>query len=600
MPIGLLLTGLSAPLALMATAFERWNAVLRLEAVVIDRARGAFLVEWFGAALPRIGTRLRVVIENIDALGERYREARSRSMGGQTGPNLLEPVAGLAGMAAGMFISPSGALMYLYSCLRESAGAIVSSLLTILYSPIFLAEITGLGTAVAAIAFPLVLLGGFVVAIIAAAGGTNSSMVLVFELIGDATRAIQALTRFINLLMGPREAIRNPLLRGILELVDRIAALFAQLVGAAAWLLTRFGRMLLPTAIQFHALIELAKGIWDVVERIGRGTVTALEGADPESSPLAILMRLIDHVVAMARRLIESAGAMLAQMAVSLKDGFGSIVNETRAYIELNVSMARSLIEDLPMIRMFRATARMVTVIRSIFASSGASGAAAPTPPPAAAAPPSAPSGLGGAISTGVGRGRALSGLLVAPPTPSLGYARGMVDTARGGTTVTNPWGPDFDTDMAAPFALDPATDALAQQLMATPPSVFRDEIPMMTAEFGVDTPDAAFEQLRTHELRYRDLLYAVAARILPPEIQIRIPMLLDAFDALDRHVYGRDVPERDPDFPVRDLPDNGRLRPVVRRITVRAPGADPVSVRNIANDLTRLLREQTYLAPAE
>ncbi|KRA77027.1 hypothetical protein ASD78_05305 [Lysobacter sp. Root667] len=594
MPIGLLLTGLSAPLAAMATAFERWSAVLRLEAVVIDRARGAFLVEWFGARLPRIGTRLRVVIENIQALGERYREARSRSMGGQTGPNLLEPVAGLAGMAAGMFISPSGALMYLYSCLRESAGIIVSSLLTILYSPVFLTEITGLGTALAMVAFPLVLIGGFVVAIIAAAGGANSSMVLAFELLGDATRAIQALTRFINLLMGPREAIRNPLLKSILGLVDRIAALFAQLVGAAAWLVTRFGRMLLSTAMQFRALIDFAKGIWDVVDRIGRGTVTALQGADPEASPLAILMRLIDHVMAVARRLIEIAGAMLAEMVVSLKYGFGSIADRTRAEIETTVSMARSLIEDLPMIKMFRATARMVTVVRSIFASSGIG----KSKPPAATPPPSS-GGLGGAVRGGVGAGRALSSLLVVPPTPSLDFARRMVDTARGGAVVTNPWGPDFDTDMAAPFALDPATDALAEQLMAEPPSVFRGEIPMMVAEFGVDTPDAAFEQLRTEELRYRDVLYTVAARILPPQIQIRIPMLLDAFDALDRRVYGRDVPERETEFPVRDLPDNGRLRPVVRKITVRAPGADPISVRNIANDLTRLLREQTYLAPA-
>ncbi|NUO75455.1 MAG: hypothetical protein HOQ32_05510 [Lysobacter sp.] len=595
MPIGLLLTSLSTPLAGMATAFERWNAVLRLEAVVIDRARGAFLVEWFGARLPRLDSRLRVVIGNIVALGERYREARAQSKGGQTGPNLLEPLAGMAGMAVGMFISPSGSLMYLYTCLRESAGAIVSSLLTILYSPIFLAEITGLGTAVAAVAFPLVLIGGLVAGIVAAAAGPNSSMVLAYELLGDATRAIQALTRFINLLMGPREAIRNPLLRGILELVDRIAALFAQLVGAAAWLVTRFGRMLLPTAMQFRALIDFAKAIWDVVDRIGRGTVAALEGADPEASPLAILMRLIDHVMAVARRLIEIAGAMLSEMVVSLKYGFGSIADRTRAEIETTVSMARSLIEDLPMIRMFRATARMVTVVRGIFASSGIGSSTPPASPP-----PSSGGGLGGAVSTGVGRGRALTSLLVVPPTPSLDLARRMVDTARGGTVVENPWGPDFDTDMAAPFALDPATDALAQQLMADPPSVFRGEIPMMVAEFGVDTPDAAFERLRTDELRYRDVIYTVAARILPPEIQIRIPMLLDAFDALDRHIYGRDVPTRDPEFPVRDLPDNGRLRPVVRRITVRAPGADPVSVRNIANDLTRLLREQTYLAPAE
>lgn len=595
MPIGLLLTSLSAPLAGMATAFERWNAVLRLEAVVMDRARGAFLVEWFGVRLPRLDSRLRVVIANITALGERYREARAQSKGGQTGPNLLEPVAGLAGMAVGMFISPSGIIMYLYVKIRESMCAVAASLLTILYSPIFLAEFTGLGTAAAAILFPLALLGGFVVAIVAAAQGANGVMVMAYELVGDATRAIQALTRFINLLTGPREAIRNPLLRGILELVDRVAALFAQLIGAAAWLLTRFGRLILPTAMQFHALIEFGKGIWEVVKNIGEGTVAALEGTDPEASPMAILTRMIDHVMAMARRLIAGAGAMLAEMAEALKYGFGSIANETRAYIDMSVSAARGLIEDIPLIRQFRAAARVVTEVRKIFASTGAS---APAAPPAAAPPPSS-SGSPGAISSALAPARVLSGMLVAPPTPSMDMAKLMVGAARGGITLSTPWGPEFDVDMAAPFALDPATDALAQQLMAPPASVFRGEPALMAQEFGVDTPDQAFELLRTHELRYRDLLYTVVGRILPAQVRIRVPDLLDAFDRLDREVYGRDVPARDPEFPVRDLPDNGRLRPIVRKITVRCPGGDAVSVRNIGNDLTRLLREQTYLAPA-
>ena len=132
MPIGLLLTSLSTPLAGMATAFERWNAVLRLEAVVMDRARGAFLVEWFGVRVPRLDSRLRVVISNIVALGEPYREARAQSKGGQTGPNLLEQVVGMAGMAIGMFISPSGILLYLYTKLRDSMCAIGASVLTIL------------------------------------------------------------------------------------------------------------------------------------------------------------------------------------------------------------------------------------------------------------------------------------------------------------------------------------------------------------------------------------------------------------------------------------------------------------------------------------
>lgn len=594
MPIALLLTSLSAPLAGMAAAFERWNAVLRLEAVVMDRARGAFLVEWFGARLPRSDNRLRVVIANIDALGGRYREARAQSIGGQTGPNLTEPVLGMAGMVVGIAISPTAGFMYMYAALRSSLGWILSSVLTVTHGPLMAMMVTGLGGAAAIVLFPIAIIVGFVLAMVGA--GANSTMVLAYELLGDATRAIQALTRFINLLTGPREAIANPLLRGILQLVDRIAALFAQLIGAAVWLLVRVGALILPSAIQFHALLEFAKGIWAVVERIGRGTVDVLKGsADPEASPLAILNRMIDHVVAMARRLIESAGALLAQMAVSLKDGFGAIINETRSYIEGSVSRARSLIEEIPLIQTMRAVGRVVTVVRAIFAGASAPApAAAPTAPP-----PSTSSRITGAITGAMAPAGMIAGLLAEPPTPGMDAARRMVTTARGGAAVTNPWGAALEVDMAAPFALDPATDALAQQLMDTPASVFRGESALMAREFGVDTPDAALDALRTHELRYRDLLYTVVGRILPALARIRIPDLLDVFDRLDRELYGRDVPARTPDFPVRDLPDNGRLRPVVRKLTVRAAGGDAVSLRNIANDLTRLLREQTYLAPA-
>ena len=600
MPIGLLLTGLSASLAATAAAFERWNAVLRLEAVVIDRARGAFLVEWFGARLPRTGTRLRVVIGNIDALGERYREARARSMGGQTGPNLLEPVAGLAGMAAGMFISPSGALMYLYACLRESLGAILSSLLTILYSPIFLAEITGLGAGMAAVAFPLVLLGGFVVAIIAAAGGVNSSMVLVFELVGDATRAIQGLTRFINLLTGPREAIRNPLLLGILRLLDSVAALLAQLIGAAAWVLTRIGPLILRNAIEFRAMQRLGEFAFDLIGRIARGAFDALaqlwrseEGR--QASPWAVVLSMLDYVMAMAGAMVAGARAVLAEIGARLRDGLTRISGNAVGHLRHVASAAKALIGNIPLIRTFQGAAAMVTAVKSIFSSGGS-----------AVAPASPPPGSGGA-GAAVAGALAPAGLAVSlrnePPPPSLAAAEAMVAAARaGGTPISSPWGPDFTASMAAPFELDPATQELARQLIAPPASVFAGERRAISEELDGRSVDEGLDALRTRELRYRDLLYAVVDRVFPAQARAYVPELLDAFNALDRYVYDRrDTPEGPSGFPVRDLPDNGRLRPVVRRLVVRsAGGGDGASLRNIATDLTRLLREQTYLAPAE
>lgn len=596
MPISLLLTSLSAPLASLAAAFGRWNAVLRLEAVVMDRARGTFLVEWFGARLPRSNRRLSVVIDNLEALGERYREARSRSMGGQTGPNLLEPVAGMAGMAVGMFISPTGIVMYLYTKLRESMGPILAVLLTVLYSPIIVAEMTGLGTAAAVILLPIGLIAGIVYAAINA--GDDNIRVLQFELLGDATRMVQSLTRFLNLLAGPREAIRNPLLRGILILFDRIAALFAQLIGAAAWVLTRVAPLILPTAIQFRAMQQLGAftfdlarsllvGAFDVLSRLWRSE----EGG--RAAPWRLLLAMFDHVMDMARRMVEGAGTVLSALGQQLGDRLATMANKATGHARLVADAATALISDIPLIRTFRAAAAMVTAVRSILGSgSGSAGRASPPPPS---------SGGAGAISQALAPAGIVTGLLNEPLPPSLSAAEVMVRDARAsGKPVTSAWGPDFTESMAAPFELDPATQALSQRLIAPPASVFTGERRVISEELGGRTPEQGLEALRTHELRYRDLLYAVVGRVFPPLARAYIPELLGVFNAIDRYIYDRDVPEGEPPFPVRRLDDNGRLRPVVRRLVVRSSvGGDDVSLRNLAQALTTLMRRQDYFVPA-
>jgi hypothetical protein len=595
LPIALLLTALSTSLADVAGAFGRWNSVLQLETVVIDRARGAFLVNWFGTRLPRSDGRLRIVIDNIEALGERYREARSRSMGGQTGPNLLEPLAGMAGMAAGMFISPSGALMYLYGAVRWSSGPILATILTITHSLPMTELFTGLGTAVAVVLFPLAFIGGIILAAVSA--GANNSLTLAFEALGDATRMVQALTRLINLFTGPREAIRNPLLRSILELFDRIAALFAQLIGAAAWMITRVGRLILPLAIQFRAMQQLGEFTIDLAQTLLRGTFDVLarlwlseEGQ--RASPWAIVLAMFDHAMAMARRMVEGAGAALTELSRQITERFAQIADNATAHIRLAGDTAKTLIDSIPLIRTFRAAAAMATAVHSIVGSSG-SGARRASPPPSSTPSP---------ITTALAPAALVTSMLTTPPPPSLASARAMVGSARSsGRPVTNPWGPDFTSAMAAPFELSADAQALARRLIAPPASVFTDERRAISEELGGRTPEEALEALRTHELRYRDLLYTIVGRVLPPQARAYIPELLDAFNAIDRYIYDRsDTPEAPSEFPVLDLPDNGRLRPVVRRLVVRSAGSgDEVSLRNISADLTRLLREQTYLAPA-
>ncbi|PTS90392.1 hypothetical protein DBR17_01575, partial [Sphingomonas sp. HMWF008] len=94
MPVALLLQQDFQRLARAARPLDHWREVLVLEALVIDRARGAFLSTWFDATLPRSGDAVSIGIGNIAALGEQFRRARAQSIGGDTGANLAEPLAG--------------------------------------------------------------------------------------------------------------------------------------------------------------------------------------------------------------------------------------------------------------------------------------------------------------------------------------------------------------------------------------------------------------------------------------------------------------------------------------------------------------------------
>lgn len=138
---------------------------------------------------------------------------------------------------------------------------------------------------------------------------------------------------------------------------------------------------------------------------------------------------------------------------------------------------------------------------------------------------------------------------------------------------------------MVAPFELSPDTQRLAEQLARPPRSVFAGERDALREELQGRTPQQALAALRTQELRYRDLLYGVVGQVLPPQIRARIPELLEAFNAIDRAIYNRpesEAPSGTADFPVRDLPDNGRLRPIVHKVTVRSAGGDEILGRRL------------------
>src|SRR5262249_35821045 len=129
------------------------------------------------------------------------------------------------------------------------------------------------------------------------------------------------------------------------------------------------------------------------------------------------------------------------------------------------------------------------------------------------------------------------------------------------------------------------------------PRSLFAEERQELVTQLG-KPPEQALAELRAEQLKLRDLLTTVVGRILPPEMRIYMGSLLDMFSALDKYLYGLKVAK--PDYPVRDLPDNGLLHPVVRRLIIRSTGGTRSDLDASQTRLQLTLTKQLYPARAE
>ncbi len=111
MPIALL-PDLAKSLSRVGTRLEPWERLVALEVEILRRARGAFLVQWFGRRVPERQLSLHVVFVNIAALKARYRLARQSLPQPYPELNLIGPIAGAAGGVAGLFASVSGSFLF--------------------------------------------------------------------------------------------------------------------------------------------------------------------------------------------------------------------------------------------------------------------------------------------------------------------------------------------------------------------------------------------------------------------------------------------------------------------------------------------------------
>ncbi|MGY1694628.1 hypothetical protein ACI780_06895 [Geodermatophilus sp. SYSU D00814] len=592
MPLALLLQNAAWTLATAASTLTPWLEIVARESVVVERARSAFLVHWFGERVPFAGLSLRAYVTNLGALDAQFLLAQRSVVRSTGGPNPTSAVLGLAGSLAGTLISPVGALVGARLLLRFGTLTVGTALKALLWAlaPWLLAA--GLVAAPCAVA---VLLGGGLVLAglgygLAAVLGGRRELQAAYDLFGALGCCLHAAAGLLNQLSGPRAGVRNPLLLRLLRLLDRSAALYAQALGAVAVLLTRIGPVLPSVAETARGLLRLVRAAVPVLEDVVLGLLGRL--TELREGPLS-LRAVVDRVAAVARgrfrqvRRVFSDGlallrAMGADLLSSLDDTYSRLQDLAVAFVEV-------LFTGHPTARLLKAFRTQLSVVTQAFATAPESSSSSSGPSPLSelldqldrAVPPwpdfpelpELPDAdrLRRSLGTGV---PPLSGAAIEAAADRLGSRSGPEPPIQLGTEA-----------------------ASAVRRAAERPSVLRRERQAFEERFGA-APGRAVRLSRAGLDPVRAAFTVVVGRVLPPAMRAgATAQLAGVLATLDADLYAGPQQQLDPEtLPVLDLPADDRLRTEVRTLRLRLPGTTVGEARRFEELLRRRLGQ---VAPA-
>jgi hypothetical protein len=639
MPIALLLQATFKSLDKGTRLLEHWNQLVEIEILLIGRARSAFLIHWFGRSLPLEGSSLRIAIQNLGALRQRYQDVRSAPPALSSGPNLLEPLAGLGGTLIGILASPTGVLL-LGTAIVPRSGSFLKGLLLALAFILGIGIVPLLAGGVAIAGMPL----GALSAIAMAQGGNEMARDL-YNLLGALAQMLETFRAFAQQLMGPRSGVRNPLVRQVLEIFDRLAVLVPHVIALVALIFTRIGPLLVPLALQAQRLLGLVDAVMAAIHFIWddfmRRLVALYEdppafmelevylGALSQTAPPVLqgAFDFLQRLVALVGQLVggkpspftvmKTVFGLLKSIGPILKNGlhrlFKSLGNEFRGVRTAMSNLVdawlpearRAFTDELtshPLIASMLLLRDELQIIQRVLASTA-------PPAPSARAPSSTPSAstpAAPASTTPPSLARRIAGAVL--PLPSLPDVAALEAAAGGRPTAgfdidslrSRASGLDLETLAPSLFLSDEARQAVDR--VRQPLDVFADERRRLVDSQG-RSPAQQLEDLRTQELPLRQALVEVVRRLFPPAVSKYLPKLQSLFETLDREIYGVAVPAASATpaepLPVQDLPESNRLKPVVHRLHVQAHSDDEPSVRAWTEFLRRALETQTYTVEA-
>jgi hypothetical protein len=655
MPLALLLQKTIKALSTGVKQLDNWNQLVQLEQLLIGRARSAFLVHWFGTPLPLHGAHLRVVISNIAALQSRYQAIRAaNSQAG--GPNLLKPLAGMSGSLAGMLLSPIAGIGVSIGAIKYGWHQKKKNWLVIILASVNLITFGALIPIVGVIG----LAGGTGAALLIGSGATPSEPVLnAYILLGAAAQMLLALNDLLGQLLGPRTAIRNPLLANLLALADKLADLLPLLLAGFALLITRISGLLVPLASQIVLLYEVIQKMSELISEVIDDLLKHLDELTKPHSPFMMIVRVMNLLTAVMNVLEQDTRMMLQplvqifQIRASLvstvlantlkqikalhqqKPGllgtlFSERGQETSQQDKTRTDPINAYIRDLKesfqqtfaysFIRVLITSYEHLSILHHLL-----------EPPPSSAPPSTTKLVLGKAygaltallsrLKKSGGKGdsstfKDISAFLGAPvpDTDALKKQKDEIDREINGAFLSL----DSDTINKVADAIDAQRAQLGLHYTLSekawravvdaeqPIDVFKAERVIKTKQAQKAIPlEQALRDAHREEIQYRSMIFAVVHKVLSPYLDEYIAQLERIFQMIDEYIYTPIRPERHQPapiehYPVLELKESSRLQPIIHRLRIHAEHGESADVRTWGDTLQKALKVQSYLVPAE
>jgi hypothetical protein len=596
MPIALLLEETTLAFRFGAKKLDPWSHLVAVEELLIDRARSAFLVRWFGSGIPLRGSYLRIAVDNLVALRNQYLLAKASVEAELSGPNLTEPLAGLAGELVGVFLA-DGWVFALVAAMRKTSGwlAFVAKVLLA-----YVGVVLGIGTGgfvtglVVGVGTPVGLLGGLYL------GTKDENSRAVVTMLGAAARALEATRLFVDQLLGPREKVANPIVRQVLTLLDGLAGLVPQMLGALAFVVVEIGPRLVPLAAQMVAFGGLVDASLKALSFIFDDLLTQLLGLfKPDTSPLYGLKVVFKHVMFLLANLWPPIKALIADTKAFFSGLFDRLKPTFKDFFGATQKTVEDAIDATPFSLQVKAAKMMVAAAKPTFAAMGVFIAAK-----IAALVAKIPF-AGGKSTPGA-------------PMPKFPMPDPKRDLPSPTAIIAAMGGPPFGVDDIIPlfryesrfreWLFGPTLSKEAKkglERVRHPASVFAAEEKALTKSLG-KPPKQALEDELEIQRSLGELFADIVGRVLPPAMRAYMDKVIGGFASLhdslaipDKKNKGKKPAKAEEfPFPTRDLDDNGLLYPVIHRLTVKASGLDKPAVEAFEERLLHRLQEQVYLAP--